>query len=80
MVVTLLRYVVVRAMAAGDAGEGELVERRAFELGAVALAGGGVFGRGLVLSELPARRARDGMGEAMLLLLLLMDGGDDGGG
>lgn len=65
--VTLFRHIVVRAMAAGHAGEGKLVKSRALELGAVAFAGGSVFGGGFVLGLL-LRRARDGMCEAAVLV------------
>lgn len=64
--VALLRNVVVRAMAAGYAGEGKLVKRRALELGAVAFAGGRIFGSGFVL-RLLLRGARDRMCEAALV-------------
>lgn len=64
--VPLLRNVVVRAMAARDAGEGKLVERRALELGAVAFAGGSVLGGGFVL-RLLLRGPRDGVCEAVLV-------------
>lgn len=64
--VSLLRNVVVRAMAAGHACEGKLVERRALELGAVAFARRSVFGSGLVLWLL-LRGARDGVCEAVLV-------------
>jgi hypothetical protein len=65
--IALFRDVVMRAMAARHAGEGKLVERRAFEFGAVAFAGGSVFGGGFVLGLL-LRRARDGVCEAAVLV------------
>lgn len=65
--VALFRDVVMRAMAAGHAGEGKLVEGRASEFGAVAFAGGSVFGGGFALGLL-LRGAGDGVGEAAVLV------------
>lgn len=72
VMVSLLRHVVVRAMAAGHAGEGELIERRALELGTVAFARGSIFGGRFFSRGLFARRTRDGVGETE------MDGREDG--
>lgn len=63
--ISLFRDVVVRAMAAGHASEGELVECRALELRAVAFACGRISGGGFFLREL-ARRTGDGVGETEL--------------
>lgn len=75
--VTLFRDVVVRAMAAGHAGEGKLVECRAFELWPVAFTGGSVFGGGLVLGFL-LRGAGDGVCEAAVLVGRSCDAEGDG--
>lgn len=63
--VSLLRNVVVRAMAAGHASEGELVECRTLELRSVTFACGRICSGGFFLREL-ARRTGDGVGETKL--------------
>lgn len=75
--IALLRDVVMRAMAAGHAGEGKLVKGRAFEFGAVAFAGGGVFGGGFALGLLLGG-AGNGVCEAAVLVGRSCDADGDG--